>query len=70
MFRHRRWLDEEAAELKAADRQTASLAAIVVILLLLVCGLYLVQQLRTAAAVQDCLMSGRRNCDAMVVGQH
>ena len=44
MFRHRRWLDEEAAELKAADRQTASLAAIVVILLLLVCGLYLVQQ--------------------------
>ena len=46
-----------------ADRQTASLAAIVVILGLLTAGLFLVHTLRHAANVEDCLMAGRRDCD-------
>lgn len=48
-----------------ADRQTASLAAVVVILMLLAAGLFLVHTLRHSAAVEDCLMAGRRNCDAV-----
>ena len=45
-----------------ADRQTASLAALAVTLLLVVIGLALVQQLRTAASFEDCVMSGRSPC--------
>jgi hypothetical protein len=48
------------------DRQTASLAAVAVILLLLVCGLFLVQTLRNKAAIEDCLMAGGRNCDVLI----
>lgn len=46
----------------AADRQTASLAALAVTLLLVVIGLALVQQLRAAASFEDCVMSGRSPC--------
>lgn len=49
----------------AADRQTASLAALAVTLGLVVGGLYLVQTLRSAAAVQDCLMTGQRFCSVI-----
>ncbi len=45
-----------------ADRQTASLAALAVILLLVVIGLALVQQLRAAAGFEDCVLSGRSDC--------
>ncbi len=45
-----------------ADRQTASLAALAVTLLLVVIGLALVQQLRAAAGFEDCVMSGRSTC--------
>jgi hypothetical protein len=69
MYRHHHWADDEA-ERKAAERQTASLASIVIVLFLLAGGLFLVQHLRVVAAIEDCLMSGRRNCDALVVGRH
>jgi hypothetical protein len=51
---------------KAANRQTASLLGIAVTLLLLVVGLFLVQQLGASSRIEDCLMSGRSNCDALV----
>jgi hypothetical protein len=44
------------------DRRTRSLAALAVILFLAVIAIYLVQQLRAAAELQDRLMSGRTNC--------
>lgn len=69
MYRHHHWLDEDAED-KIAQRQTEGLVGIVVVLLLLVGGLFLVQQLRSAATLQDCLMSGRRNCDVVVTGAH
>ena len=50
----------------AADRQTASLAALAVVLLLVVAGLQLVHVLGASAALEDCLMAGRRNCDALL----
>jgi hypothetical protein len=55
---------------QAAERQTASLAAVVVILLLLVSGLFLVHQLRAATKLEDCLLSGRHDCESFIVYQH
>lgn len=69
MYRHHHWLDEDAED-KIAQRQTEGLVGIAIVLLLLVGGLFLVQQLRSAAMLQDCLMSGRLNCDVMVTGSH
>ena len=65
MYRHRPWQDE-SDDHEAANRQTASLAGMAIILVLLVAGLFLVQQLRVKAAIEDCLLSGRRNCDSFV----
>ena len=50
-----------------ANRQSASLAGVAVTLLLLVVGLFLVRELHAAAVVEDCLMSGRSNCEADIV---
>ena len=60
----RRARDGEAQD--AANRQTASLAGVAIILLLLVLGLFLVRALHTQSAIGDCLMSGRINCDRLV----
>ena len=62
----RHWLIEPDEE--AADRQTASLAGIAITLLLLVVGLFLIRELHSKAAVEDCLMAGRSNCDWLVQG--
>ena len=51
-----------------ADRRTASLAAIVVVLLLLIGGLILTKTLHRKSQLEDCLMAGRRDCDALVNG--
>jgi len=51
----------EPAE-QAANRQSASLAALAVTLALVVVSLYLVQRLRVEAAFQDCVLSGRVAC--------
>jgi hypothetical protein len=69
MYTHHRWQEDTPSE-QAAERQTASLAAVVVILVLLVGGLFLVQQLRTAAQIEDCVLAGRTNCDTLVAQQH
>lgn len=65
MYSGRHWQSDDA-EYEAAKRQTAGLIGIVVILLLLVVGLFLVQQLRTSGAIEDCLLSGRHDCDVLV----
>ena len=59
-------LDSEEIE---ANRATASLAAMAFALLLVVVGLFLVQQLASKARLEDCLLSGRMNCDAMLAGR-
>ena len=55
--------EDEQAE---ANRVTVSLAGLAFALLLVVVGLFLVQQLASKAKLEDCLLSGRRNCDAMM----
>ena len=52
---------------EGADRQTASLAGLAVALLLVVIGLFLVRTLHAKCVVEDCLLAGRSNCDAMLV---
>lgn len=66
MLRRRPWF-EEAEEERQANRQTASLAAVAVTLVLLILGLFLVRELTAKSRVEDCLLSGRRNCDMMLV---
>jgi hypothetical protein len=69
VYRHHHWQADEPDD-ETAQRQTASLAGIAIILLLLVGGLFLVQQLRFSAALQDCVLSGRQNCDVVVARSH
>jgi hypothetical protein len=61
------WLLERDDD-EAANRQTASLGGVAITLLLLVVGLFLVHELHAKAAVEDCLMAGRINCDLPVQG--
>lgn len=49
-----------------ANRQTAGLAGVAVVLILLVVGLFLVHALHDAGKVEDCLMAGRLDCDRLV----
>jgi len=49
----------------AANRQTASLAALALMLGLVVTGLFLVERLRTEALRQDCALTGRAVCLAV-----
>ncbi len=54
------------AEQNEANRMTASLAGLAFALLLVVVGLFLFQHLRSKAALEDCLLAGRWNCDQLV----
>lgn len=62
---HRSWRKPDADGAQAR-RQTKALAGVVIVLLLLIAGLFVIRQLRTAARIEDCLMAGRRDCDALV----
>ncbi len=68
MYTHHPLLDERDED-RAENRQTTSLFGIVIILLLLVVGLFLVQQLRASGVIEDCLLSGRTNCGKLVTAQ-
>jgi hypothetical protein len=59
---------DPARDREDANRRTAGLAAIVVVLLLLIGGLLLTQTLRKKGQLEDCLMAGRRDCDALLNG--
>ncbi len=67
MARHRHWIDYED-EQAGANRQTASLAGLVVALMIVVGGLFVVHALRQKGVIEDCLLSGRTNCD-MIIAQ-
>jgi len=67
---HRQDILREEEDEAAADRQTASLAGVAVTLVLLIVGLFLVRELHAKAAIEDCLMAGRSNCDWLVQAQY
>jgi hypothetical protein len=45
-----------------ADRTTQSLAGLAVVLFLVVLGFFLTEKLAQATRLQDCILSGRRDC--------
>lgn len=51
-----------------AGRQTRALAALAVVLAIALVGFLLVQYLKHASDVQDCLLAHRTNCDAVSGG--
>ena len=57
------------AEQQEDDRVTSSLAGLALALMLVVVGLFLVQHLSDKARIEDCLLSGRVNCDQLVVSR-
>jgi hypothetical protein len=51
---------------EAADRQTTSLAGLAVALCVVVLSLFVLHELAAKAAIEDCLMAGRTNCDLVL----
>ena len=54
--------DDQAEE----NRVTASLAGLALALALVITGLALFTQLRDKTRIEDCLLAGRLNCDAVL----
>ena len=52
-----------SARQSEAERQSTSLAALALTLLLVVIGLYLIDTLRAKASEEDCVLSGRSVCE-------
>ena len=49
-----------------ADRQTKALAALALVIALAVIALVVVQHLWREGQIEDCLLAGRANCDALI----
>lgn len=47
------------------ENRTPAMAGLAIVVVLLVVGLWLTHELRTASKMQDCLMSGRTNCNVV-----
>jgi hypothetical protein len=48
------------------ERRTRGLMALALVLLLGLAASYLVRELRKEGAIEDCLLAGRTNCDALL----
>ncbi len=57
---------DAALEQAEAHRQTASLAALAILLALVVAALFLMRRLSAEAALEDCLMAGRHDCEMIL----
>lgn len=64
---HRRPPRED--ERQSARRQTASLAALALLVALVVSSLILIRALDGRGRIEDCLLTGQRNCDAAVAAE-
>jgi hypothetical protein len=67
-----KWLDNDdpfESDEMAADRQTASLAGLALMLALVVVCLLLVHRLHHEAQMEDCLLAGRLDCTGVVSGR-
>lgn len=60
------WINTEDKEQTDADGRTMTLAGLAVVLFMVVVGLFLIQRLARNARIEDCLLSGRRNCDVLL----
>ena len=61
---------DPARDREDADRRTAGLAAIAVVLALLIGGLMLTKTLHRKSLMEDCLMAGHSDCDKLIEATH
>ena len=54
--------DDDAEE----ERHTRGLVGFIVVLLLALAASYLIDSLRQEGMIEDCLLAGRANCDALI----
>ncbi len=59
-------IDFRIDDMESADRQTSSLAALAFALALVIAGLFVVKALHHKADLEDCLLSGRTNCEMIL----
>ena len=50
---------------QSGDSRRGAVAGLIIAAVLLAVGLWLARDLTAASKMQDCLMSGRRNCDVI-----
>jgi hypothetical protein len=50
---------------ESSENNTPAIAGLAIAAVLLVVGLWLAHELRAASKMQDCVMSGRRNCNVI-----
>ena len=50
---------------QSGDNRRGAIAGLIITILILVVGWWLAQYLTAASKMQDCLMSGRRNCNVI-----
>jgi hypothetical protein len=57
--------DSSKPQSQSADSRRGAIAGLIIAAVLLAVGLWLARDLSAASKMQDCLMSGRRNCDVI-----
>jgi hypothetical protein len=57
--------DSPGRDPRRQENRTPAMAGLAIAVVLLVVGLWLARELRTASKMQDCLMSGRTNCNVI-----
>ena len=55
----------EAGSRKSRETRTPAIAGLAIAVVLLIVGLWLAHELTAASKMQDCLMSGRSNCNVI-----
>lgn len=60
---------EMLEEARESDTRSNALAGLAVVLAVIVVSLFLVKQLGRTAHIEDCLLSGRTNCDMLVTSR-
>ena len=50
---------------ESGDSRRAAIAGLIIAAVIIAVGLWLARDLTAASKMQDCLMSGRRNCDVI-----
>ncbi len=53
------------SEPEGGDSRRGAIAGLIIALVLLAVGIWLAHDLSTASKMQDCLMSGRTNCNVI-----
>jgi len=56
---------DRSEETESQGNHTAAMAGLAIAVVLLVVGLWLARELTAASKMQDCLMSGRTNCNVI-----